>query len=208
MIYDYHQLMAPIICGMPSIASNSLVKTSNLSLLGNWTKIFCMCTLTNLQNSLAITHGVLYDPHSTLRVHNVFLVLSFVMTLQPYFHFKYIFLYECMLRCKNGPNFFTKESKCNTRDPCPLFEHLSNRRTWQQSIYEIRLHLECSLDAFFYIHSIKINVQNQCILLFSLESQWSHIKHILYHYVQTWIHNITTRILFFLLSMMILLVEM
>jgi len=93
--------MAPIICGMPSIASNSLAKTSNLSLLGNRTKIFCMCTLTNLQNSLAITH----DPHSTPRVHNIFLVLSFVWTLQPYFQFKYIFLYACMLLCKNRPNF-------------------------------------------------------------------------------------------------------
>jgi hypothetical protein len=119
------------------------------------------------------------------------------MTLQHYFQSKYISLYACMLLWKNGPNFFTKESKCNTRDRCPLFEHLSDRRTWQQSIYKIRLHLECSLDACFYIQSININVQNQCILLFSLESQCLHIKHILYHHVQTWIHNITTRILFF-----------
>jgi hypothetical protein len=191
---------------MPLVASNSLAKTSNLSLLANWTKIFCMCTLTNPQNSLAITHCVIYDPHSTPRVHNVFLVLNFCNDIATLL--SSVFLYACMLLCKNGLNFFTKESKCNTRDQCLLFEHLFDRRTWQQCIYKIRLHLECSLDAFFYIHSVKINVQNQCILLFSLEIQCSHIKHVLYHHVQTWIHNITTRILFFLLSMMILLVKM
>lgn len=126
---------------------------------------------------LHMVFSMIHIPHLGCIMY--FLFWTFVMTLQCYFQSKYIVLYACVLLCKNGPNVFAKESKCNTRDPCPLFEHLSNRRTWQQSIYKIKLHLECSLDAFFYIHSIKINVQNQCIILFSLESQCSHIKHIL-----------------------------
>lgn len=137
--------MTPIICGMPLIASNSLAKTSNLYLLGNWRKIFCMCTLTNLQNSLAITHGVFYDPHSTPRVHNVFLVLSFVLTMQPYYQFEYIFLYACMLLCKNGPNFLQRNQNVTweTHVLCLnifLIEELDNN-VFIKSDYILNAHL-------------------------------------------------------------------
>jgi hypothetical protein len=67
--------LAPITCGMPLIVSNSLAKTSNLSWKLN--KDLLHVHPYQFTKFLAITHGVFYDPHSTPRVHNVFLVLSF-----------------------------------------------------------------------------------------------------------------------------------